>query len=189
MRARVLAVVCIWFLLAGCSTNTPAEQTTKDVKLFPHFKLTSVDGSQFDSADLKGKVVLVNFWATWCGPCRLETPWLVEYKEQYRDQGFEVVGIALDPENKDEIAAFAKEFKVNYPLIYSDGKIETESGGLIGVPTSYLINRRGETITKHSGTSSIKSRLQKKLNGCSKVARIVTLLDRIDLGRWKELSP
>ena len=96
-------------------------------------------------------MVLVNFWATWCAPCRLETPWLIEYKKRYQERGLEIVGIALDPENKDEIAAFAKEFNVNYPLVYSDGKIESESGGILGVPTSYLINRQGETVKKHSG--------------------------------------
>jgi hypothetical protein len=63
----------------------------------------------------------------------------------------EVFGIALDPEHKDDIAAFAKEFNVNYPLLYSDGKIESESGGILGVPTSYLINHRDETVKKHSG--------------------------------------
>jgi len=139
----------LFLLLAGCSSSDT--QLTKAENLFPPFKLAALDGSQIDSAQLKGKVVVVNFWATWCAPCHLETPWLVEFKDRYKDRGFEIVGIALDPENKEEIAAFAREFKINYPLVYSDGKIENDSGGILGVPTSYLINRRGETVQKHSG--------------------------------------
>jgi cytochrome c biogenesis protein CcmG/thiol:disulfide interchange protein DsbE len=163
MVARFVGAVLVCLLLGGCATSETPDASQKNENLFPHFKLTSTDGSEFDSTQLEGKVVIMNFWATWCAPCRLETPWLVEYKNQYRERGFEIVGIALDPENKDEIAAFAKEFNINYPLVYSDGKIENESGGVLGVPTSYLIDRKGETIKKHSGIITNKEAFAKEI--------------------------
>src|SRR5581483_11316352 len=81
----------------------------------PNFTLETLDGKDVSLADFHGKAVLVNFWATWCGPCKIETPWLVELQDEYRSQGLQVVGVAMDDSGKDEIAKFAKDMGVNYP--------------------------------------------------------------------------
>lgn len=149
MRSRVL--VSVFLVFTAC---TPASRSSQqgDIKdALPAFKLTAIDGSVVDSSRLQGKVTLLNFWATWCAPCRLETPWLVEFKKQYQDRGFEIVGIALDPENKKEIADFAREFQVNYPLVYADGNLEKAVGGFLGVPTTCIFDRSGNLVKKHEG--------------------------------------
>src|SRR5581483_9044173 len=83
----------------------------------PDFTLETLDGKNVRLSELRGKAVLLNFWATWCGPCKIETPWLVELQKQYGSQGLQVIGIAMDDSGKDDIARFAKDMGVNYPVL------------------------------------------------------------------------
>src|SRR5579862_2598362 len=83
----------------------------------PDFTLEQLSGGNLKLSDLRGKAVLLNFWATWCGPCKIETPWLVEMQNQYGNQGLQVVGVAMDDSGKDEISKFAKDMGVNYPVL------------------------------------------------------------------------
>lgn len=106
-----------------------------------------LDGSTLKLEDRKGKIVLVNLWATWCGPCRAEMPHLVELQDKYRDKGFEVIGLDVDPETKEEIEDFAKEMKLNYTLGWADRTLTTEImklNKMDGIPQTILINRNGE---------------------------------------------
>jgi cytochrome c biogenesis protein CcmG/thiol:disulfide interchange protein DsbE len=135
---------------AGCTRASVSNDYAPSRRLFPEFRLDAIDGSEFDSKSLRGKVVLINFWASWCGPCRMETPSLVEINREYKDRGFEVVGIAVDPEDKGDIHKFVRDYKVDYPVLYSDETIEREVG-LIGTPTSVLVDRDGAMIRKHVG--------------------------------------
>jgi thiol-disulfide isomerase/thioredoxin len=106
-----------------------------------------IDGTKFKLADKKGKVVLVNLWATWCGPCRFEMPELVKMQEEYKDKGFEVIGLDVDPEPVEEIQPFAKKMGLTYQLGWAERELVIEFfniSGTEGIPQSFLLNRNGE---------------------------------------------
>src|SRR6202041_399691 len=83
----------------------------------PDFTLEALNGGTMRLSDLRGKAVLLNFWATWCGPCKIETPWFVELQNQYASQGFQIIGVAMDEASKEDIGKFAKDMGVNYPIL------------------------------------------------------------------------
>lgn len=153
--SRLFAIISFVVVLAGCARPNIDTEFAPARRSFPEFRLSSLDGSDLDSKELRGKVVLINFWASWCGPCLMETPRLVELKKDYAAKGFEIIGIAIDPENKEEILKFVRDLKVNYPVVYSDQKIEREAG-LLGTPTSFLLNRDGSIVHKHLGVVTKK---------------------------------
>ncbi len=131
----------------GCSPDAPEANLD--------FTLKDMNGADVRLADLKGKVVLLNFWATWCGPCRLETPWFVELQEKYRDQGFRIVGISVD-DPPEALPPFAKRFKVNYPLVVGVDREDVQKayGPIFGVPMTFMIGRNGRICMKHAGQVS-----------------------------------
>jgi cytochrome c biogenesis protein CcmG/thiol:disulfide interchange protein DsbE len=129
----------------------------------PEFKVKDLDGKEVTLADYKGKVVLVNFWATWCDPCRVEIPWLIEMQNKYGGKGFTVLGIAMDEEGQPVVAPFvAKEryevngqkLPMNYPIVLGDEKVAEKFGGLLGYPTSVLISRDGKIMKRTTGLIS-----------------------------------
>ena len=129
----------------------------------PELKLKDLNDKEVTLADLKGKVVFVNFWATWCDPCRIEIPWLIDMQAKYADKGFTVVGVAMDDEGKSVVAPFvAKErFEVNgqqlsmsYPIWLGSDEAADKFGGILGYPTSFLISRDGKQVMKFQGLKS-----------------------------------
>ena len=114
----------------------------------------NLDNTTYKLQDKKGKVVLVNLWATWCGPCIAEMPHLNEMQEKYRDKGFEIIGLNTDDESKDAIDAFAAKQKLNYQLGWADGPMMGEFvklTKLAGIPQSILINREGQLTGVFTG--------------------------------------
>jgi len=108
--------------------------------------IKNLDGSTFKVADKKGKVILLNMWATWCGPCRAEMPALVRMQDTHRDQNFEVIGLNTDEETVEEINTFAESMKLNYPLVWADTKLQSsllKISKFPGIPQSFLIDRDG----------------------------------------------
>jgi thiol-disulfide isomerase/thioredoxin len=101
-------------------------------------------------ADYKGKVVLLNFWATWCGPCKAEIPEFVEMYAKYKDKGLVIVGVSVD-DSPEQLQAFMKEFRMNYPVLQMEPDFETAFGPFYGYPTSFFIARDGTICTKHLG--------------------------------------
>jgi thiol-disulfide isomerase/thioredoxin len=129
----------------------------------PELTLKDLDGKDVSLSEYKGKVVLVNFWATWCEPCRVEIPWLIEMQQKYGPKGFVLLGIALDEEGKSVVAPFvAKErFDVNgqklpmsYKILIGNDDAADKFGGLFGYPTSVLISRDGKQIKRVTGMIS-----------------------------------
>ncbi|MGD0326832.1 MAG: redoxin domain-containing protein, partial [Terriglobia bacterium] len=108
----------------------------------PPVSLTDIGGKKLDLADYKGKVVVLDFWATWCEPCRIEIPGLVEMQDKYAKQGFSVIGISLDDE-PGPVVEFYKEFKMNYPVAVGNQRVGELYGGIFGLPTTFLIGRDG----------------------------------------------
>jgi peroxiredoxin len=120
----------------------------------PDFILTSLDGQKISLADLKGKAVLVNFWATWCAPCKVEMPWFAEFQQKYGGQGFQALGIATDNPSRDEMLKVAGRAGVNYPLMLADGKVGKAFGGVDFLPESFYIGRDGKVVEETSGLGS-----------------------------------
>ena len=118
----------------------------------PSISLTDIGGKKLDLADYKGKVVVLDFWATWCEPCRMEIPGLVEMQDKYAKQGFSVIGISMDDE-AGPVVQFYKEFKLNYPVAVGNQRIGELYGGIFGLPTTFMIGRDGRIYAKHTGAT------------------------------------
>ncbi len=133
----------------------------------PDFTLEKLNGGNLKLSDLRGKAVLLNFWATWCGPCKIETPWLVEMQNQYGNQGLQVVGVAMDDSGKDEISKFAKDMGVNYPVLLGKEAVGDEYGGVPALPESFFIGRDGKIVDRIiglKGKAEIEDAIKKALN-------------------------
>ena len=122
----------------------------RDPKPAPAFTLKDLDGRDITPASLRGKVVIVNFWATWCGPCRAEIPDLVALQEQYKDT-LQIIGISEDEGGVDAVKRFAAEHKINYPVAMTTPEIEKLFPGISALPTSFIIDRESRIVQKHVG--------------------------------------
>ncbi len=130
----------------------------------PNFTLEDLSGKKVSLASYRGKAVLINFWATWCGPCKIETPWLVELRNQYAGKGFEILGVSLDDLDTDDkkmlagekrdIAKFAQQEHIDYPVLIDGGSIDKPYGGLDALPTSYFVDRNGKVVAAQLGLTS-----------------------------------
>jgi thiol-disulfide isomerase/thioredoxin len=131
----------------------------------PAFTLVDLNGKKVSLANYKGKALLINFWATWCGPCKIETPWLVELRNKYAANGFEVLGIDSEGDDakpgsdaftkdKSEIAKFVAQQKMPYPVLLDGDSISKPYGGLDDLPTSFFVNRKGVVIATQVGINS-----------------------------------
>ena len=145
------------------SNNTVQAKDAPDSKLAPEVTFKDLDGKDTMLAQYKGKVVLVNFWATWCDPCFVEIPWLIEMQQKYEAKGFTVLGISMDEEGKSAVVPFiAKErfnvngqkLPMNYPIVIGSDEVADKFGGLLGYPTSFLISRDGKIVKKVQGLIS-----------------------------------
>ena len=132
----------------------------------PAFILEDLTGKKVSLESYKGKAVLINFWATWCGPCKLETPWLVQLRDEYASKGFEVIGISTEGEDlpasdkagwarqKSDIAKFVKEEKMDYPVLINGDSLAKPYGGLDAMPTSFYVDRSGKVVAAQMGITS-----------------------------------
>ena len=130
----------------------------------PKFTLEDLSGKKISLDSYKGKAVLINFWATWCGPCKIETPWLVELRNQYASKGFEILGVSADDldlddqkklaEEKRDIAKFAHDEHMQYPVLINGGSLDKPYGGLDALPTSYFVDRNGNVVAAEMGLTS-----------------------------------
>ena len=134
------------------TTGTDVEAPKMQGKQAPGFTLETVDGKKVSLSDYKGRPVVVNFWATWCGPCKVEMPWFEEFRKEYAAQGFEVLGLTDDvEEGKEKIAKVAGKIGVTYPILMTDGKVQTAYGGLDVLPMSFYIDKNGLVVAETAG--------------------------------------
>ena len=155
-------------LVANRTTRIPATRAVKvnqenKPTASPDFTLRDLEDHDVSLGQFKGKVVLVNFWATWCGPCGIEIPWLMEFQQKYSARGFTVLGVAMDEEGKSAVAPFVarERFKVggtlqsmNYPIVLGSDATAEKFAGLVGFPTSILISKDGRVVKRVAGLVS-----------------------------------
>ncbi len=153
------------FVLAALLISFAAhDATAQKGQKAPDFTLKDQNGKTLQLSKLNGKVVLVNFWATWCAPCRAEMPGFVEVYEQYKSKGFEIVGISLDDEGWDVVKPFLQRYKINFPVVIDDGKLASAYGNIQAIPTSFLVDKNGTIVDVHVGLLR-KEALEAKVKG------------------------
>jgi cytochrome c biogenesis protein CcmG/thiol:disulfide interchange protein DsbE len=165
---KVLTGLLFAILLSVVGTNFPGCSRSKTrqpassgaLPNEPDVTFKDLAGKDLPLASLKGKVVLVNFWATWCEPCRTEIPWMIEFQQKYGDKGFTMLGVAMDDEGKKVVDPFVgkTQFDVgghsmamDYPIVLGNDELASKFGGLFGLPTSVLISRDGKVQKRYLG--------------------------------------
>lgn len=118
----------------------------------PDFTLPLIDGGQLQLSSYRGKVVLLDFWATWCVPCREETPHFVELQQKYGGQGLQIIGVSMD-DSIEPIRSFYRQFHINYPVVMGTADVGAAYGGVLGLPIAFLIDREGRIFSKHMGAT------------------------------------
>lgn len=141
---------------ASADPNSPQAQGLPDMrgKLAPGFTLKTPEGKSVSLADYKGKAVLINFWATWCAPCKLEMPWLIDLQKQYAAQGFTVLGVSEDDPPFAQVGVFTQKMGVNYPVVVANDAVNHAYGNVDGLPTSYYVGRDGKIVAETAGLIS-----------------------------------
>jgi peroxiredoxin len=172
-----LALAGMLVLLPGCSVisdtlegppKAASVKPGKDRREAPDFTVKDVNGQTVHLADYRGKVVLLDFWATWCGPCKIEIPWFKEFERENKDKGFAVIGVAMDDEGWDVVKPFAQNMQINYRLVAGNDAIAQKYGAFVpgppmkpgevnsidALPTTFLIDRDGKIAAVHVGLSA-----------------------------------
>ncbi len=153
------AVVSAAVLLLGCARKSDSVEAASlkpaaERQPAPEFSLKDANGRTVRLSDYRGKVVLLNFWATWCGPCKLEIPWFVEFEKRHKDRGFAVLGVSMDEDGWDSVKPYLIRAKVNYRVLMGTDTVAMLYGGVESLPTTFLIDREGKIARVHVGLVS-----------------------------------
>jgi len=145
-----LLLLCLPIFAPAQQDNEPVIRFVRNPDPAPDFKLTSLDGKPLTLADFQGKVVFLNFWATWCGPCRAEVPDLVALQERYKDH-LQIIGLDVDDDDTAEIQKYMKETGIDYPVATTPDDLRVQYGGIPALPTSFILDTEGRVVQKHVG--------------------------------------
>ena len=155
----VAVIVTVMVDRQWLKSNKPKAKATGGAAV-PNFTVKDLQGKDVSLGQFGGKVVLVNFWATWCSPCRIEIPWFIEFQQKYGGRGFTVLGVAMDDEGKEAVEPYVRDERfdvngqpmaINYPILLGNDAVAQQFGGLIGIPTSVLISRDGKKVKTFIG--------------------------------------
>ena len=160
-RILSISIVLVVFLFTACVAQPEKRQKA------PNFSLQTQNGKVIELSRLKGKVVLVNFWATWCPPCRAEIPDFIEVYNTYKSKGFEIIGIALDEDGWSKVAPYIEKIKMNYPVVLGSAKVVQQYGGIEAIPTTFIVDKNGYIVASQGGLLS-KELLEQKLKSLLK---------------------
>ena len=153
---NVRYVIAIAALLCGAASAMKVGEPV------PDFSRADLAGKQIVLADYRGKVVVLNFWATWCPPCREEMPVFSQWQRDFQGKGLQVIGISMDDDVTD-VKKFLSQFPVSYPIVMGDAKFAERFGGVLGLPLTYVIGRQGQVVARYQGETDL-AKLQVKVN-------------------------
>ena len=132
-------------------TKQSTEEAEKENKKTPDFTLTTITEDTINFSDYKGKVVIIDFWDTWCPPCKRGIPDFIELYKQYKDNGFVMIGLAFGRQGEEKVKAFAKEYQINYPVAIPSSSLIQAFGEIRSIPTAFLIDQEGNIVKKYVG--------------------------------------
>ena len=163
LSSVAIAAYLVWpLILHRAAEAIVASEEIGASKTAPDFTLANAKGERLRLADYRGKVVLLNFWATWCGPCKVEIPWFIEFQKEYQAKGFTVLGVSLDEDGWKVINPYVAEQKINYPVLLGNEEVNRRYGGIEALPTTLLIGRDGKIAYLHAGLVS-RSEYEKEI--------------------------
>lgn len=154
LGAAALAVTLA--LMAGCAKKDVTQGGAVGTAA-PAFALPDLEGKTVRNTDLQGKVVVLNFWATWCPPCREEVPDFVRLQSKYREQGLAIVGLSLDNGGAHDVRPFVEEYNVNYTMLIANQETADSFGGILGIPTTFVLDRKGTIVKRVVGKLSAEA--------------------------------
>jgi cytochrome c biogenesis protein CcmG/thiol:disulfide interchange protein DsbE len=134
--------------------ETKSEEKAQPRKAAPDFALKDVSGNTVKLSDYRGKVVLLNFWATWCAPCKVEIPWFMGFETEYKNRDFAVLGVSLDDDGWDSLKPYLIDHKMNYRVLLGNDDVSKAYGDVDALPTTFIIDRRGNIASTHNGLVS-----------------------------------
>ncbi len=149
---KTVLILTAALLLGLAPAPRPAAAAGTPGSRVPSFALPSVEaGKPIDIRDYQGKVVLVTFWATWCGPCMQEVPSLINLNKQYGPQGFNIIGVSMDQGGSGIVKKVIRKTGINYPVVMGNAKLSRDFGGIFGIPTAFLVDRSGTILKRYTG--------------------------------------
>ena len=153
LSKKMISITLVFVLAFGVFllTRNHSTEAVMEGEMMPVFQLKDVDENEFDSSQLKGKVVILDFWATWCPPCRMEIPHFQALHEKYEDKGLAVVGVSLDSEGAYVVKPFMENNKVTYTMLLAGQQIANKFGGIRAIPTTFVVDRSGKIVKKYVG--------------------------------------
>jgi cytochrome c biogenesis protein CcmG/thiol:disulfide interchange protein DsbE len=158
LASAAVGIYLLWpvamHVAAKAILNAHAIELTDLSKTAPDFTLKNAAGKRLSLSDYKGKVVVLNFWATWCGPCKVEIPWFIEFQKKYAGQGFTVLGVSMDEEGWNVVNPYASKMEINYPIVVGNEEVNMHYGGIEALPTTFVIDRHGKVAYVHAGLIS-----------------------------------
>jgi len=149
-KTHFVAPLLFCILAAPVFAQEPTIRFVRNPDPAPGFKLITLDAKLLSLTDYKGKIILLNFWATWCGPCRAEIPDLVELQDKYKEQ-LQIIGLVVDDDDQEAIRKFAGRFRINYPVAIATDELRSKYGGIPALPTSFILDAEGRVVQKHEG--------------------------------------
>jgi cytochrome c biogenesis protein CcmG/thiol:disulfide interchange protein DsbE len=153
------ALLAVAVIAGACAESTKAANLKPESarKVAPNFTLKDSYGATVHLSDYRGKVVLLDFWATWCAPCQIEIPWFMDFEQKFKGQGLAVVGVSMDEDGWDVVKPYIEKRRMNYPILLGDDHTAQLYGGVDALPTTFLLDREGRIAAVHKGLSDDKN--------------------------------